>query len=61
MKNNFKHKNMKNLKALSKNKMKTITAGMKWTSDRGCGVLDLRGGKPRWQAELEQWWCNLTN
>ncbi|WP_446422892.1 bacteriocin-like protein, partial [Enterobacter kobei] len=29
---------MKNLKILSKNDMKTITAGMKWTDDRCCCV-----------------------
>lgn len=57
----MKTNNMRNLKTLSKNKMKNINAGMKWTNDRGCGVLDLRGGKPRWQGDLEYWWCNLTN
>ncbi|MGU3377682.1 bacteriocin-like protein [Chryseobacterium sp. M5A1_1a] len=52
---------MKNFKKLSKTELKNIGGGMRWTDDRGCGVIDLRGGKPRWQADLEHWWCNLTN
>lgn len=51
---------MKKLKALSKKEMKTITAGVKWTEDRGCNVIDLRAGaKPVWIQELENWWCKL--
>lgn len=38
--------NMKNLKQLSKESMKEVNGGLKWTNDRGCNVIDLRDGAP---------------
>lgn len=35
---------MKNLKKLSKNELKMVSGGMKWTSDRSCNVIDRRPG-----------------
>lgn len=51
---------MKNLKKLSKNEMKQVNGGMKWTGDRGCNVIDLRAGAaPVWVQEISNWWCKL--
>lgn len=50
---------MKKLKKLSKENMKSINGGMKWTNDRCGNVIDLRdGAPPRWQQELSNWWCS---
>lgn len=49
------------LKSLSKAEMKTVNGGMRWTSDRGCNVLDLRGGRTMFEAQMSQLWCKMTN
>lgn len=51
---------MKKFKKLSKEQLKVVNGGVKWTDDRGCNVTDLRAGaKPVWIQELENWWCKL--
>ncbi len=50
---------MKNLKKLSKVKMRKINAGLRWTDDRCGGVIDLRAGAPpRIIQEISNWWCS---
>lgn len=53
---------LSNLKPLSKDQLKQVNGGMRWTSDRGCNVIDLRAGaKPQWMQEISNAWCSLWN
>lgn len=49
-----------NLKKLSKDQLKQVNGGMRWTDDRCGNLIDRRpGAKPEWMQELSNWWCNL--
>lgn len=53
---------MKNFKKLSKDQLKKVNGGLKWTSDRACNVIDRRAGaEAEWIQEIKNWWCGITS